>query len=481
MTYLNDVSACHIYVSSYTLTFALPTYTCTQYVRSIFAQHGKNFFHCISAIYGWQRAKQIQHAENYNAGKPPAKRRRVPYWKDIPVNTDESSDTVATSSGADEQCPFFDKSQKITPHAAVHLADQVIMGGTHAFNNTAGPESFHPRCITQAAQRSRAYHDVNLSSQKMLEYQIDKQQKQDIIEHALGAPQVTPQSAIPVSAFPLDSLNLTGAIDVKILSRLADRNRRGLPLQLSDRSHVWNHVLCEGVPVSLLEMVHLVLEHLGLAVNMENSREVLRCDWQLGWHVVARTHEGTAKHYRGGGVTPGTTTNLLRGDWIETTITDTNGGVVTSRLARVICGIRISKMRSLHAPSLSGTAWETDENEHQRTVYYLLVRYAAPHPATRGRRGPQNRPLCPGLLSDTHCLWSWAKRRETFRRGCLRGVAWNRNKHMFGPDSDSQNKRKLGEERAWYDLVQASEIKSHANVQLDPDREQSFLQSVMWC
>ena len=109
------------------------------------------------------------------------------------------------------------------------------------------------------------------------------------------------------------------------------------------------------------------------------------------------------------------------------------------------------------------------------------MRYAAPHPATRGRRGPQNRPLCPGLLSDTHCLWSWAKRRETFRRGCLRGVAWNRNKHMFGPDSDSQNKRKLGEERAWYDLVQASEIKSHANVQLDPDREQSFLQSVMWC
>ena len=52
---------------------------------------------------------------------------------------------------------------------------------------------------------------------------------------------------------------------------------------------------------------------------------------------------------------------------------------------------------------------------------------------------------------------------------------------MFGPDSDSQNKRKLGEERAWYDLVQCSEIKSHTNVQLDPDREQSFLQSVMWC
>ena len=146
---------------------------------------------------------------------------------------------------------------------------------------------------------------------------------------------------------------MTGTIDVKTLSRFADRNRRGLPLQASDRSHIWNYVLCEGVPVSLLEMVHLVLEHLGVDVNMENSRAVLRCDWELGWHVAARTHEGTVKHYRGGGVTPGTTSNLLRGDWVETTVTDTQGGVVTSRLARVICGIRISNMRSPHTVSLS--------------------------------------------------------------------------------------------------------------------------------
>ena len=452
-----------------------------QHVRSIFAHHGKNFFRCMSKMYGWQRTKQIRHAESYNVGKPPAKRRRVPYWKELPVDSHESSETVDTSSGADEKYPFFERSQKITPHAVVHLADQVIMAGTHTFHNTAAAESFHPRCITQAALRSHTYHDVNLSSQKMLEYQIDKQQKQDIIEHILGAPQVCHQSSTSFGPFPLESLNMTGTIDVKTLSRFADRNRRGLPLQASDRSHIWNYVLCEGVPVSLLEMVHLVLEHLGVAVNMENSRAVLRCDWELGWHVAASTHDCTVKHYRGGGVTPGTTSNLLRGDWVETTVTDTQGGVVTSRLARVICGIRISNMRSPHTASLSNTTWETLYNEHHRTVYYLLVRYAAPHPATLGKRGPEHRPLCPGSLSDTHCLWSWAKRPAKFRRGCLRGVAWNRNKRLFGNDNASQLIRKLGEEKAWYDLVQCSEIKSHANVQVDPDREQSFLQSVMWC
>ena len=152
--------------------------------RYIFSHHGKRFFRCMSNIYGWQRAKQIRAAENYNVGKPLSKRRRVPYWKDIDRASDESSDTVATSSGAEDKCPFYERSMKITPHALVHFADQVIMGGTHSFNNTAAAESSHPRCIAQAALRARTYHDVNLSARKMLEYLVDKDQMQKIIELA---------------------------------------------------------------------------------------------------------------------------------------------------------------------------------------------------------------------------------------------------------------------------------------------------------
>ena len=58
------------------------------------------------------------------------------------------------------------------------------MGGTHSFNNTAAAESSHPRCIAQAALRARTYHDVNLSARKMLEYLVDKDQMQKIIELA---------------------------------------------------------------------------------------------------------------------------------------------------------------------------------------------------------------------------------------------------------------------------------------------------------
>ena len=89
--------------------------------------------------------------------------------------------------------------------------------------------------------------------------------------------------------------------------------------------------------------------------------------------------------------------------------------------------------------------------------------------------------LCSGLLRDTHCLWSWAKRGPAFQRGCFSGEHWNRNKHFFGPDNESQQQRKDCEEKAWYDLIQVHNIESYANVQLDPDREDAFLQSVMWC
>ena len=165
----------------------LTIYACTaqfDICSFIFDHHGKRFFRCMSKIYGRERAKRIQAAENFNVDKPPSKRRRVPYWK--PIEPDSSqSDTVSTSSGADEKCPYFERSQKITPHALVHLADQVVMGGTHSFHNTSAQESSHKQCIAHAALRSRTYHDHNnRSSQTMLEYLIGRRQMQKIVEFA---------------------------------------------------------------------------------------------------------------------------------------------------------------------------------------------------------------------------------------------------------------------------------------------------------
>ena len=156
--------------------------------RFIFERHGKRFFRSLAKIYGWKRAKKIRNAEAFNVGKPPSKRRRVPYWRPVEPDSAESSETnyhaTSTDSEDDRKCPFFERSHKITPHAVVHLADQVVMGGTHNFHNTAAQESLHPRCISQAALRSRTYNDVNVSSTKMLEYLVDKYQKEKIVELA---------------------------------------------------------------------------------------------------------------------------------------------------------------------------------------------------------------------------------------------------------------------------------------------------------
>ena len=156
-----------------------------------------------------------------------------------------------------------------------------------------------------------------------------------------------------------------------------------------------------------------------------------------------------------------------------------HNGVETSRLVRVICGVSVGKLNKCGI-ILTDAQFETAENKKKGNVQLLLVRYAQRHPLTRGSRGPQHRPTCPGVLQDTHCLWEWAQRLPTYSRGCLQGVAWDQNKHFFGDTDASQLIRKESEMRAWYDLIQVSDIVSYANVQCDPDRDGAFLQSVMW-
>lgn len=247
----------------------------------------------------------------------------------------------------------------------------------------------------------------------------------------------------------------------------------------------WDSVLCAGVPVSLRELVLLVADLLGMPPDLLNAHKLLMCSWSLGWHVTAKSSDGVSRHYWGGGVTPETTSNYLRGDWIEIKGTDIRLGVPTSRLARVICGVQIRKVPQSIRRELPDVTWETVTNKRNGAVTYqksfLLVRFAVGHRYSGRNRGPNHRPLCPGILQDTHCLWSWAQRRPQYQRGCFQGRSWERNKRFFGPTPASQTNRRELEERAWYDVVPCENVIGYANVQSDPDRDHSFLQSVMWC
>ena len=287
-----------------------------------------------------------------------------------------------------------------------------------------------------------------------------------------------------------DSINLprltspitTGANGLTVLYR----GNRGLvsPETVLHRD-TWDSVLCAGVPVSLRELVLFMTDHLGLQADITNAQKLLVCSWSLGWHVKARSRDGLTVQYWGGGVTPETSSRYLRGDWIEIEGTDTRFGVPTSRLTRVICGVRINKVTRSIRDELPDMSWETVRNKRTgaETFHktFLLVGFAVGHRSSGRNRGPNHRPLCPGILQDTHCLWSWAQRKPTYQRGCFRGRAWDRNKRLFGDTRESQDIRKDLEARAWYDLISCDRIIGHTNVQVDPDREYTFLQSVMWC
>ena len=277
---------------------------------------------------------------------------------------------------------------------------------------------------------------------------------------------------------------------VKLTSLIRTREHPGMtPLTSARRNHVapcvmlhhdiWDAVLCEGVPVSLRELISLTLVQLQLADTQTNRHKMLQCTWTLGWHVTA-TSSGVTSHYWGGGVTPNTTDRFRRGDWVEIAGTELCRGALSSRLARVICGVKIDNIKRVFENVNGENVWQNEDCEKQDYVVLILVRYAKPHPECGRARGPECRPLCPGELRSTHCLWKWHQRPATFRRGCWRPRPWERHKRLFGDTPEEQDKRHEQEKFAWYDVLSSNNIVGHTNVTSDWDRDESFLQSVMW-
>ena len=150
--------------------------------RYIFGTVGKRFFRALSNIHHFKRSKKIRDAQRYNIDKPPEKRRRVPHWRPAAKVPDESSDTVSSSD--QDVAPYFLRSDKIIPHAFVHLAEQVYMGGSHKFHDTCAPESCHRRCLGMAGARARTYHDYNHSSDSMLNFMMDIRMLEEICEQS---------------------------------------------------------------------------------------------------------------------------------------------------------------------------------------------------------------------------------------------------------------------------------------------------------
>ena len=99
---------------------------------------------------------------------------------------------------------------------------------------------------------------------------------------------------------------------------------------------------------------------------------------------------------------------------------------------------------------------------------FLSDTHAAPHQSAT-LRGPEHRPLCPGPLKNTHCLWTWAERPEGHERGLFRPRPWSRHRRHFGSTQLQQDELMQSNRRAWYDLIQVTNIRNYANVQKDPD------------
>ena len=272
--------------------------------------------------------------------------------------------------------------------------------------------------------------------------------------------------------------------DISTCKPFLDQHNK--PVSFSDadnwtHSDNWDAIICPDILVSRKEILQLLAERLHTSRNQLGMKKVARCVHSIDRNVTVTTVSNMRLHYR----SCGTYNCVGRGSsawqtWVEVEGSDRCGSSrrVTSRLAFVVCAIHL---KNIHAALGIPLVEELCEVELDSATFFL-IRYAAPHPSAT-LRGPEMRPLCPGPLKNTHCLWTWAKRPEGHERGCYRPRPWSRHRRHFGSTEYYQERLQRRNSRAWYDLIQVSNIKNYANVQIDPDPyldDEVFLQSCVW-
>ena len=141
----------------------------------VFKVIGKQFWYSLSRLVGNKESRRVRYVTQRNAAKPPSKRKRVQVFEARGAETDESSCTVDSDSTDSEVPQHFLRSDKIIPHAFVHLPEQVKLGGTHQFHNTSAVESDHKESIQLAGSRVRVCNSPNVTETQMLHYTLDMQ------------------------------------------------------------------------------------------------------------------------------------------------------------------------------------------------------------------------------------------------------------------------------------------------------------------
>ena len=273
-----------------------------QIPRYIFEHLGKQYFRSLGKITYWQRREKIREAENYNIGKPPAKQHRVPYVRYPGPLSDETSAT-ASSSDADEPAKCIERSAKITPHSVLHLTDQVIRGGTHAFYDTAVTEAAHPECLGTANRLSRRGRHANATCRSMMKYLMDRRMMEKIIAVTDGVKHELSTSQPVANPRSLKSITVTSHIDGPELAfQVFRRGSRGMLTHQTklDRS-TWDTVIHEGIPLSIRELVDTVVDNLRLSVEQDNAQLLLMCTWRFGWHIKSVANNGDTRNFWGGG------------------------------------------------------------------------------------------------------------------------------------------------------------------------------------
>ena len=221
------------------------------------------------------------------------------------------------------------------------------------------------------------------------------------------------------------------------------------------------------VRVSVVEILDLMCDKLGLPHTTVSYRRLQHLDWVIGQKFVRQDGEifwSTTSDYSYGGARHDCV-RLVQTEEVEVNDGSSIVKKVTAECCRLVAFWTVSGLSRLNLRFPDQFQQRTHDGGDK--IHLMLVRYFEAHPSAV-KRDSEHRPICPAPLCINHCLWRYARtvsdRKVLRNRDGSPSIPYLQQTHIFGHNPAEQNRNYVNECKAYYSFIYPDHILSRAHI-----------------
>ena len=337
-----------------------------------------------------------------------------------------------------------------------HWVLQVILAGGFNVHCTQGSEASHKLYMRLASQRVQ-HRRANVTHSNMMRYVTEYMLFESVRLHHIDGEldEVTrksPKWKLRVG-LPLCQHGTTG------------RLKMGSDLEQVSSQRCFIH---PQVRLTRFELLDLLCQQLQLPVTIMSYHSLNNLRWTFGGKLSMSngiSYWATDRNYE----PSGESNHSRRRDvlFLAGTEAGARAGQHNALCCQATCFITVSRLDELCNVTGVPIPHKLKNEVHRNSLTFVLGRWLTAHPESL-QRDSLGRPVCPGALQHTHCLWTFAKTPRP-RKSMVDNLGnptshFHRFSKMFGDTPAAQRERWKSEQKAYYCLVTPSTIKTTANM-----------------